>query len=97
MINAVIDWLLECFGDEIRTIHELKTWPANFEPLLAKTKRAEVRRNDRDFQTGDWLLLREWDPATQTYTGRQAFREITHIQPGGAFGLPEDLCVLSVA
>ncbi len=95
-MEKIISWLLDCFGTEVRTIHELKSWPEQFEALIHKDKRCEVRRCDRDFQVGDWLLLRERDPVGEKYTGRQAFREITHIVSAGSYGLPADLCVLSV-
>jgi len=95
-MEKLVSWLLDCFGSEIRAIHELKSWPEQFEALIHKGKRCEVRRCDRDYQVGDWLLLREWDPENENFTGRQAFREITHIMPPGSFGLPTDLCVLSV-
>jgi hypothetical protein len=45
------------------TVHELKTWPAYFERLLSGEKTFEVRKDDRGFQAGDELLLREFDPA----------------------------------
>jgi hypothetical protein len=43
--------------------HELKCWPPYFERLLDGSKTFEVRKDDRGYQTGDWLVLREWDPA----------------------------------
>ncbi len=43
-------------------VHELKSWPASFEALRAGHKRAEFRRNDRDFASDDLLLLREYIP-----------------------------------
>lgn len=51
------------------TIHELKTWPAFFWPVVHGDKTFELRKNDRDFQVGDVLVLREWDPVTEQYTG----------------------------
>ena len=43
--------------------HELKIWPKFFARVVDGSKPFEVRRNDRDFQTGDFVLLREYDPA----------------------------------
>lgn len=42
--------------------HELKTLPVYFDAVLRGDKTFEVRKNDRDFQTGDVLVLREYDP-----------------------------------
>lgn len=53
--------------------HELKTWPRYFERVKNGTKTFEVRNNDRDFQAGDRVVLKEFDPnkpAHEAYTGR---------------------------
>ncbi len=60
-------------------MHELKTWPEHFIPVAAGMKTAEVRKNDRKFVVGDRLRLREWDPETRDYTGRQVYAVISHI------------------
>lgn len=58
-------------GTEPRpTIHELKTWPKYYEAVVSGAKTFEARKNDRNFKEGDLLRLREWDPCTQTYSGR---------------------------
>ena len=95
-MTAIVNWLLEYFGSESRTIHELKSCPDQFECLAKKEMRHDVRRFDRDFRAGDWVMLREWDPAVGNYTGNQVFREITHITAPGTFGLPDDIGVLSL-
>lgn len=44
------------------TVHSLKTLPVYFAAVLRGDKTFEVRKNDRDFQTGDTLILKEYDP-----------------------------------
>lgn len=52
--------------------HELKCWPQFYQPTTDGYKTFELRRADRDFEEGDILLLREWDPDSQEgYTGRE--------------------------
>lgn len=77
-------------------LHDLKTHPIAFEPMLAGLKRAEFRKNDRGYKVGDDLKLREWDPATNAFTGRLIFAEITHILEGPSFGVPEGFAMLSL-
>lgn len=77
-------------------VHELKTHPEYFQAARDKAKRFELRKNDRDFQVGDILKLMEWDPEASCYTGRSDYYRITYILTGGVFGLPDDLCVLSI-
>jgi hypothetical protein len=77
-------------------IHELKTHPEPFEAIRDGRKFHEVRVNDRNYSIGDELLLREWNPGTEEYTGRQLQRIVSYITEGGTWGLPENLCVLSL-
>jgi hypothetical protein len=42
--------------------HELKIWPQYFEPVAQGLKTFEVRKNDRAYQAGDTVVLREWNP-----------------------------------
>lgn len=77
--------------------HELKTWPKPFSGVLSGFKRYEIRVNDRNFQEGDELYLREYNPETQKYTGRHLLATVTWMSRGGEWGLPENLCVMSLA
>lgn len=63
-------------------VHELKSWPEYFVAVADGSKTFEVRKNDRDFCVGDHLRLREWDPRTELYTGREVERRITYIFSG---------------
>ena len=43
-------------------IHNLKTWPKEFQAIRTGEKTVEVRLDDgAHYQAGDLLLLREWD------------------------------------
>lgn len=77
-------------------IHDLKTWPRPFEAVLHGTKTHEIRKADRPFAVGDVLMLREWDPETRQYTGRTLLADVTYLSEGGTWGLPADLCVMSI-
>jgi hypothetical protein len=85
--------------------HVLKTWPEPFQAVLDGRKRYEIRRDDRGFAVGDVLTLVEWDPTRRERpyeykargeTGRDVHVRVTYLTPGGAWGLPAELCVMSI-
>ena len=43
------------------THHDLKCDPVPFAAVASGQKLSELRFNDRDFQSGDTVTLREWD------------------------------------
>ena len=49
--------------------HELKTYPKYFQETIEGNKPFEIRKNDRNFQVGDVLILKEWDNIK--YSGRE--------------------------
>lgn len=58
-----------------------------------------VRRADRDFKAGDLLELLEYEPRPRVgdnYTGRQMEVAVTYVSAPGSFGLPEEICVMSI-
>ena len=50
---------------------EKKIWPEYFEKVKKGVKTFEVRLADWECNEGDVLVLREWNPETKKYTGRQ--------------------------
>jgi hypothetical protein len=81
---------------EGRRWHDLKIWPAYFEPVQSGRKPFEVRKNDRGFATGDVLNLREWDPATNDYTGRRIVRVVGYMLTGPQFGIEAGHSVMAL-
>jgi len=77
-------------------VHKLKCWPEHFQQVKAGLKLAEVRKDDREYQVGHILHLREWDPATESYTEDEVFRIVTHILQGGQFGVEPGYVVMSL-
>lgn len=78
-------------------IHELKTHPAYFERLFDGSKTFELRRDDRGYQPGDVLILREYDPAKDhecdqpscsgnRWTGRALRKRVGFVAKGTLFG-----------
>lgn len=77
--------------------HELKILPEFFEAVSSREKSFEIRKNDRNFKVGDWLILKEWDNEKEKYTGREVKRYVSYIFYGTEdFGLHPDYCVMSL-
>ncbi len=66
--------------------HELKTDPAAFQAVKAGLKPFEIRYDDRDYQIGDHLHLREYEPATG-YTGDALWVTVGFMLLGDQYGL----------
>ncbi|MBU2514533.1 DUF3850 domain-containing protein [bacterium] len=78
-------------------IHKLKTWPVYYQAVVSGQKRFEARKDDRDFKEGDVLILQEYDPKNQEYTGRQHTVKVDYILVGTAFGIEDGYCVMSIS
>ena len=58
---------------------EKKIWPEYFEKVSSGEKKFEARLADFEVNRGDVLVLREWDPATGDYTGREVRKEVGYV------------------
>jgi len=81
---------------DVSVVHDLQTHPEPFQAVWDGQKTYEVRVNDRNFQAGDILFLREWNWAQLCFTGREAVAEVTYLTRGGSWGLPPERCVLGI-
>lgn len=79
------------------TLHELKIWPTYFDAVVDGAKTFELRRDDRGFRAGDMLLLREWNPNTNSYTGRSVRCRVDYLLAGSPeFGLLRGFVVMAI-
>lgn len=76
--------------------HALKTWPQFFKAVVSGEKTFEVRKNDRNFQVGDKLLLQEWDPVIGEYTRNEHEVIVCYLLEGGSFGVYPDSVVMGL-
>lgn len=58
---------------------EKKVRPEFFEKILSGDKTFELRLANFECSPGDILVLREWDPDIEEYSGRFMEKEITYV------------------
>lgn len=81
-------------GEEsLKNIHQIRLGSEFFEDVAEERKRFELRKNDRNYKTGDWLELLEFKEGK--HTGRMIRAEITYMLEDFA-GLEEGYCILGI-
>jgi len=77
--------------------HTLKTWKPFYNDIVTGIKNFEIRKNDRNFQVGDSLILIEVDPDKELEpTGKQSKVKIIYMLAGKQWGLQTDYVVLGI-
>ena len=66
-------------------VHNVKLMEKYFDRVEKRMKNFEVRYNDRNYNSGDWLVLEEWNG--EEYTGRWCVRQIKYVVDLGEIGL----------
>lgn len=73
--------------------HEVKIKPEYYGAVLNGTKNFELRKDDRVYQVGDIVILKEWDG--EIYTGRDLALKIKYILRNcPEYGLMAGYCIL---
>jgi len=70
------------------TEHDLKCWPEHYDATERGEKTLELRIDDRNYQTGDVLFLRRYEPMADAYTGASMRVRVTHTVRGGPWLCP---------
>jgi hypothetical protein len=76
-------------------VHELKTVQPHFDQVQNGQKTFELRKNDRGFEWDDILILKEYNPKSETYTGDYMVAKVIHILKNFP-GIDPDYCILSI-
>ena len=75
-------------------VHELKIKHEYCIQIVVGAKSFEIRKNDRNFQSGDILHLKEIDDETGEYTGFELFVKVNHLHSG--LGMQEGYVCMSI-
>ncbi len=78
----------------MQKIHEVKILPEYYTAVDKGIKTCELRKDDRGYNVGDLLMLREWQNGV--YTGRKKMFKITYILRDCGFGLQDGYAILCI-
>lgn len=78
------------------TTHILKTIPPYYNHIMEGRKTFDVRIDDREFCEGDKLILQEYDPKLNEYTGQEHEFYVTYVLHGDKFGIEKGYVVMSI-
>jgi hypothetical protein len=78
-------------------VHELKVYKEYFQLILSGHKPWEIRKDDRDFEPGDELVLKEYDKLELQLTGRFLHKKVDYILKGGQYGLEDGYVIMSLS
>ncbi len=81
--------------------HQLKIRKNYLQDILEGIKNFEVRKNDRNYQVGDVLVLNEWEPTdvilnTGDYSGKKVKVRVDYVFYMSELGVNSDYCVMSI-
>lgn len=76
-------------------VHELKLSVHYYDAVESGNKTFELRKDDRNIQAGDILILKEWTGTA--YTGRQMRVGVTYVlRDCPQYGLTQGYCIIGI-
>lgn len=78
------------------TIHELRSWPDEFDAIASGEKKADFRKNDRGFAEGDLIILQEYVPTPDEWASNGRDPELAYgedYEPGTLTG---EFCLVRI-
>lgn len=60
-------------------LHDIKCWPEFYPDVASGRKPFEIRKNDRDYEVGDLLKIRWFDPKTKEFNGSVCLKTVTYL------------------
>lgn len=82
--------------------HIVKSWSHFYEAIREGLKKHDLRKNDRDYQIGDILVLQKYDMTRGVYTGDELRARVTYMTSTrfpcaySSAVLPADYVILSL-
>ena len=76
-------------------IHTIKTVNPYFTLARDEIKGFELRKNDRDYRVGDWIISREYSPELDKYSDRFLIGKIIYTLQDFV-GLEKGYCILQI-
>lgn len=80
--------------EDDQKVHHIKVWADFFDAVAAGDKTFELRKNDRDYKTGDILEMMEFKDGK--YTGRTVRVVVTYLLTGFE-GLEDGYCIMATS
>jgi hypothetical protein len=72
--------VLEEMDENVQRRHVVRSWTMFFRDIITGLRTSDIRLADREYRVGDEMLLQEYDPVEEMYTGREQLVRITYIQ-----------------
>lgn len=61
------------------TTHHVKSWPEFYKAIKLGLKTFDLRKNDRGYEPGHFIVFEEFRPGVGEFTGQKTTRRIVYI------------------
>lgn len=93
-LSYIKEFILE--DNKMVTVYEMRVFPENFKAIKEGKKKFEVVKNDKNYNVGEYIDLREFDIG-KGYTGEMLCLKIVYMMTSNQVeGLKDGYCVLGI-